>query len=203
MFRRVLGLTNAFGAKIAFYLFMKNRLKNIPMVQSALKKLNGKKRYIAAALIAMELASLPAAAQIINKVVFQVRPTVTAVEIPTPEAGLSRFMVVSNAPFTIRSADMIGDINISVHQSGDINGTRFGDNAQMPGPKTNCAALNSPHETVIYQAERKTAIERGTPISQAVIVQIAYHGSAAPSLSFAKDGAAPASVAGACADGMS
>lgn len=163
-----------------------------------MKKLNGKKRYIAAVLIAMEIASLPAAAQIVNKVVFQVRPSVTAVEIPTPEAGLSRFLVVSNAPFTVRSADMIGNVDVTVHQSGDMNGQRFGDNAQIPGPKAACAAVTNPSETVIYQADRKTAISRGTPVSQAVVIQVKYDSAAAPDITFAKDNAAPAAIASVC-----
>ena len=172
---------------------MKNQIKNIIM-----KKLNGKKRYVAALLIAMEIATLPAAAQIVNKVVFQVRPTVTAVEIPTSEAGLSRFLVVSNAPFTVRSADMIGEIDVSVHQSGNMNGQRFGDNAQLPGPKTACAAPRSANETVIYQAERKTAVTRGTPVSQAVVIQVKYDSIAAPKISFAKDSAAPVAISSPC-----
>ncbi|MEP1229544.1 MAG: hypothetical protein ABJG88_02595 [Litorimonas sp.] len=172
---------------------MKNRLKTALML-----KLSGKKRYIAAALIAIELASLPAAAQIVHKVAFQVQPTVTAIEIPTSEAGISKFMVVSNAPFTVRSANMIGEIDVSVHKSGDINNNRFGDNAQMPGPKTNCANIISPAETVIYQADRKTALSRGTPVSQAVIIQIKHDPSAAPRITFAKDGTAPSAQAEPC-----
>ncbi len=177
---------------------MKNQLKNLFVKNISLKRLSGKKRYIVAAIIAIECASLPAAAQIINKVVFQTRPTVTAVEIPTPEPGLSRFLVVSNAPFTVRSANMIGDIDLSVHKSGDINGQRFGDSAQMPGPQSGCASVSAPSETTIYQAERKTAATRGTPLSQAVIMQIKYDPSAAPNITFAKDNAAPAAIAGAC-----
>ncbi len=182
-----------FGAELALYQFMTNRLKNCLM-----EKLNGKKRYIALALLASEIAALPAAAQIIHKVAFKIRPIVTAVEIPANEAGISRFMVVSNAPFTVRSADMIGEIDISVHKSGDINGSRFGDNAQMPGPKTTCASLTNPAETVIYQADQKTAISRGTPMSQAVIIQIQHDPSAAPNITFANDTATPSTVAPPC-----
>ena len=168
-----------------------------------MKRLDGKKRYIALALLASEIAALPAAAQIIHKVTFQIRPVVTAVEIPTTEAGMSRFMVVSNAPFTVRSANMIGEIDISVHKSGDINGSRFGDNAQMPGPKTTCASLTHPAETVIYQADQKTAISRGTPISQAVVIQIQHDPNAAPNITFANDDAAPVSLSNSCGTGLS
>jgi len=177
---------------------MKKRIKNSTMMKLWLDKLKGKKRYFVAAFIAVELASLPAAAQIINKVAFQVRPTVTAVEIPTAEVGKSRFLVVSNAPFTVRSADMVGEIKVSVHQSGEMNGNRFGDNAQMPGPNTACAVVTSPSQTVIYQAERKTAAKRGNPVSQAVVIQVKYDSSATPKISFAKDDAAPVATAGGC-----
>jgi len=182
---------------------MKNLIRKLTMKMRGLLMLKGKKRYIALTILAMELASLPAAAQIVNKVVFQVRPTVSAVEIPTPEAGLSRFLVVSNAPFTIRSANMVGDLDISVHQSGEMNGRRFGDNAQMPGPKTNCASVTHPAETVIYAADRKTAATPGTTLSQAVIIQIAYDSSVTPNISFAKDNAKPAGVAAGCISAVS
>lgn len=167
------------------------------------KNLKGKKRYFVAAFLAVEIASLPAAAQIFSKVAFQARPIVTAVEIPTFEVGQSRFLVVSNAPFTIRSADMIGEIDVSVHKSGDMNGRRFGDNAQMPGPASHCASLAQPNDSVIYQAKRKTAAAPGSPVSQAVIVVVKYDESAAPQISFAKDNAAPVALAPSCASAIS
>lgn len=173
------------------------------MKLARLRKLKGKKRYMLAAILAVEIASLPAAAQILSKVVFQSRPIVTAVEIPTGEDGQSRFLVVSNAPFTIRSADAIGDIGISVHKSGDMNGRRFGDNAQMPGPASHCASVTQPNESVIYQAERKTAAASGPPVSQAVIVVVKYDKSATPRISFAKDNAAPVTLATSCASALS
>lgn len=94
---------------------------------------------------------------------------------------------------------MVGEINLSVHKSGDMNGQRFGDNAQIPGPKNVCAAMHIPAETVIYEADRKTAQRRGTPVSQAVIVQMRYDEAAAPIFNFIKDGATRAPNANSCA----
>ena len=120
-----------------------------------------KKRYIFGVILAVELASLPVAAQMVQNAVFTNRAYVTAVEVPSTESGLSRFLVVSNGPFTMRSENMIGDIDISIHQSGDINGKRFGDNAQLPGAGHICAMVANSDETIIYQAERKTAVAKG------------------------------------------
>ena len=154
---------------------MKNRFKNLPV----------KKRYIAFGIIALELASLPAAAQMMDKVGFEARPVVTAVAIPTYQDGLQRFIVLSNAPVSVQSEGMIGDLNVSVHQSGDISGNRFGDKAQLPGDAQNCAAITHPMPSVIYSAARKTAASRGPAVSQAVVFEFSYAPEgAAPKLEF-------------------
>jgi len=181
---------------------MKTLIKKTAIGKLAANKLKGKKRYFAAAFIAVELASLPAAAHIVKTAAFKVKPTISAVEIPTAEAGVSRFIVVSNAPFTIRSADMVGDVDISIHQSGELNGSRFGDNAQLPGPASACAAITNSGESVIYQAKRKTAAKKGSTVSKAVVVEIKYDSAAAPVITFAKDDAAPAVVSPACASSI-
>jgi len=51
---------------------MKNRFKELSMLQ-------GKKRYIVLGLLAIELLSLPAAAQIVHRVAFDIPPIVNAV----------------------------------------------------------------------------------------------------------------------------
>ena len=78
---------------------MKNRLKKLSM-------LKGKKRYLLIGWLGLELLTLPAAAQIVNSVSFEVRPIVTAVEIPTNEPGVSRFLVASNAGFGVKANDL-------------------------------------------------------------------------------------------------
>jgi len=129
-----------------------------------LKTLNGKKRYIVLGFLAVELMSLPAAAQIVHKVAFDIRPIVTAVEIPT--------------------AEPIGEVSVNVHVSGSLSGAnRFGDAAQLPGPESICSeatGLNS----AIYQADRKTAAKPGTPPEQAVIMEFTYDASARPNFEF-------------------
>jgi len=61
---------------------MKNRFKELSMLQ-------GKKRYIVLGLLAIELLSLPAAAQIVHRVAFDIPPIVNAVEIPTAQPGMT------------------------------------------------------------------------------------------------------------------
>lgn len=157
---------------------MKNRLKSLTM-------LNGKKRYIAMAIIGVELLSLPAAAQIVHRAVFEVKPRVVAVEIPTDEAGLSRFLVTSNDGFGVDALDLIGDINIEVRKSGSLSGvSRFGDAAQLPGEASLCAESYSALGSPIYAATRKTAMEPGEVVDQAVIFEFRYDASAAPTFVF-------------------
>lgn len=143
-----------------------------------------KKRYLILGVIALELAALPAAAQMVDRVVFEAKPKVTAIEIPTPTAGQSRFLVASNAPFHVHSRNVIGDMNVTVHQSGDLNGSRFGDNAQMPGENEACSNVKQPQDTVIYKAYQKTAQTRGPVLSQAVIFEFSYDQLAQPIITF-------------------
>lgn len=156
---------------------MKNRLKKLTMFQ-------GKKRYVVLGLLAMELLSLPAAAQIVQRVSFEVRPRVVAVEIPTSEPGLSRYLVSSNAGFGVKANNVVGDIHVDVHVSGamsDIN--RFGDSAQLPGPKSECAQTSG-QGSHIYLANRKTAATPGTPPEQAVVFEFSYDAEARPDFEF-------------------
>jgi len=66
------------------------------------KKFTFKKRYLAVALIGAEIVSIPVSAQIIDKVAFSVPQRVIAVPFP-PEAGVTKFLVSSNAPFAVVS----------------------------------------------------------------------------------------------------
>jgi len=166
---------------------MKNRLKSLTM-------LKGKKRYIAMAIIGVELLSLPAAAQIVHRAMFEVKPQVVAVEIPTDEAGLSRFLVTSNDGFGVDALDLIGDVKVAVRKNGSLSGvSRFGDAAQLPGEATLCAESYSALGSPIYAANRKTAMEPGEVVDQAVIFEFRYDASASPTFLFkpGTDGALP------------
>ncbi len=161
-----------------------------------------KKRYIIAALFALEIgtlgATLPAAAQIIDRVSFSVPQKAVAVKIGN-EAGIARFVVTSNAPFALIAQDSLGDFEVNVRKSGAINGTRFGDNAQMPGPAHKCATAVSENISTLYMSERKTAAKRGPILSQSVIVEVKYAVQATPKLKIVtQDEAANFQTAPAC-----
>ncbi len=156
---------------------MQNRLKKLSMLQ-------GKKRYLVFGLLALEVLSLPAAAQIVHRVAFDIRPVVTAVEIPTAEPGMSRFLVASNAGFSVKASNVVGDVSVAVHVSGTMSDvSRFGDAAQLPGPATGCA-IASGMRSDIYVADRKTAASPGTPPQQAVIFEFKYDSDARPAIEF-------------------
>ena len=124
---------------------MIQRIKN-------LTKLKGKKRYIVLAFLAVELMSLPAAAHIVHSAATHERPVVTAVEIPTAEAGISRFLVLSNSGFDVTANDFIGDVSVNVQVNGNFAGSaRFGDAAQLPGPQSVCAQATDA-ASAIYKA---------------------------------------------------
>jgi len=146
--------------------------------------LSGKKRYIVLGLLAVELASLPAAAQIMHRVAFDIRPVVTAVEIPTAEPGVSRFLVASNSGFGVEAQNIVGDIKVSVSVSGTIGSvSRYGDAAQLPGAKTQCSQANG-LTSPLYIADRKTAAQKGTPPEQAVVFEFQYTPEARPQFTF-------------------
>jgi len=150
-----------------------------------LTQLKGKKRYIVLGLLGLELMSLPAAAQIVHKTAFEARPIVTAVEIPTTELGVSRFFVSSNAGFDIKANNIAGDVSVKVHVSGQFSPEhRFGDAAQLPGPKTTCAHAATAN-AAIYKADRKTALrERANTTDRAVIFEITYDPTQKPDFNF-------------------
>lgn len=174
---------------------MKNRLKKLTM-------LKGKKRYIVFGLLAIELLSLPAAAQIVHRVAFDIRPIVTAVEIPTSEPGLSRYLVASNAGFGVKADGVIGDVHTIVHVSGSMSGAnRFGDAAQLPGPEATCTQASGLNAD-IYLADRKTAATPGTPPEQAVVFEFRYDTAAHPVFEFVA-GSESAPAMKSCSDATS
>jgi len=142
------------------------------------------KRYILLGFLAVELMSLPAAAHIVHSAATQVRPIVTAVEIPTAEPGVSRFLVTSNAGFDVKATDVVGDVSVNVHVSGKLSSqNRFGAAAQLPGPKATCAQATG-QNAAIYKANRKTAAHEGDAVEKAVVIEFTYDHTATPNFNF-------------------
>jgi hypothetical protein len=126
--------------------------------------------------------SIPAGAQIVDRVMFSVAPRTAHVMMPqTP--GNTRFIIASNAPFSILSEGAIGDMTVNVRVNGHINGNSFGHNAQHPGDALPCVTPISSGSTTIYTARRKTAANRGAVIDQAIMVEISYDPSLHPKFS--------------------
>lgn len=142
------------------------------MLKKLFREKMPKKRYIALGLLALEIASLPAAAQIIDRVVFSVEPQTSAVLIDDIN-GVKRFAVASNSAFYVTADSIIGDIRVEVYNRGEIGLANFGENAQMPGAALACSSMSFGQQT-IYQAERKTAARPGDILSQAVIVSVEH-----------------------------
>jgi hypothetical protein len=153
-------------------------------------------RYLIGGFIALELLAIPAAAQIVQTVSFKIEPTVIASKVPLETAGRTDFVVISNAPFYITAANMIGDINVSVSVSGQVGELIFGQSAQLPGPASRCATVTSPAPTPIYQATQRTAAKRGETAEQAIIMTFTYDPVATPDFQFSTDDVAM--VAAAC-----
>jgi len=98
-----------------------------------------KKRYIALGVLLFELASLPAAAHIVMQNLPTEAPEQTNAVLIDETDSQQRYVVTSNAAFHIKANDFQGDIKVTLHKSGQVGQTRFGDNAQMPGAALSCA----------------------------------------------------------------
>jgi len=163
-----------------------------------------KKRYLALGVLALELATasatFPAAAQIIDRVSLSVSQKAISHQLDS-KAGHAKFVVSSNAPFTIVTKDTIGDFDVSIHKSGVINGNPFGENAQMPGAANACATALSTAPTNIYMATQKTAAQKGGILTQAVVVEIRYAPETRPSFKIVtQDKSRDFAQAATCAD---
>ena len=110
---------------------------------------------------------LPAAAQIIDKVMFKSVPRAAYVETMIAP-GKIEILVASNAPFVILSQGVIGEMQMEFSVNGSINGVRYGRNAQNPGAVTPCVLPVTSAPSILYKAVRKTAANRGEVIEQAV-----------------------------------
>ena len=142
-----------------------------------------KKRYLVFALLSAEMLALPfaipAAAQIMDHVAFSIPQQVASVTIDNAP-GKTQLVITSNAGFTVSSSGAIGDFDVRLQPSGSINGTRYGDNAQAPGPMQSCGVATTTSPSVIYFANKKTALRKGGVLSQSVIVEINYDPALSP-----------------------
>ncbi|RZV41912.1 MAG: hypothetical protein EX271_07000, partial [Acidimicrobiales bacterium] len=127
--------------------------------------------------------SIPATAQIVDRIAFSVQPRIAAVELEA-EPGMSRYIVASNAPFAVISEGAIGQIDVDIKVHGNLNKTPFGTKAQSPGPKQTCTTSISGSPNIIYTADRKTAAKRGEILQQAVMVEMRYDPAMKPTLRF-------------------
>jgi len=131
------------------------------------------KHWFIAALV-LDILSIPAAAQIVDRVSFSVPQKVASVRLDVEQDGMQRFVVASNGPFAIVSENAMGEFTVRLKTKGDINGQSIGANAQLPGADKDCAMVTAQSPQKIYEAIRKTAKTRGEVLSQAVIVEISY-----------------------------
>ena len=144
----------------------------------------GLKKKIVLSLLALEIVSLPlsvpVAAQIVDRVVFSAPPRAAFVEMPRAEPGKTVLIVASNAPFSVISSGMVGELSVDVTVSGHINGQAFGANAQDPGMGDGCVFQSLSAPTLVYTSFRKTAARRGKVVDQAVKIEISYDPSLRP-----------------------
>ena len=144
--------------------------------------LRHKKKVFAACLVA-ELASIPVAAQVADKVSFEIPVRVVAVpvEAQPDRPGLQSFLVASNGPFAVEVADVVGRVDVEVSRTGYAGGLQHGGDAQMPGPREGCARSRG-LPTRVYTSRRKTAARRGSVQSQSVRVDVRHGGVATPTV---------------------
>lgn len=123
--------------------------------------------------------ALPAAAQMVDRVLFSAAPRAAHVVTPiTP--GLTEILVASNAPFSVLSEGAVGEMSLALTVSGSINGKTYGSNAQNPGQIESCVSPTAAAPTALYTAERRTAANRGEVIGQAVMIHIKYDPALSP-----------------------
>jgi len=147
-----------------------------------------KKRYILLGLLALEIAMLPLAGHILYKTAgnfdmsaFSKPQRAINVKLGE-EPGVTRYMVVTNAPFTVTSESMIGQFDVNIYPSGLINGKPFGLNAQAPGALKACGLTKTTAPRIIYKADKGTETGEGEILSKAVLVEIRYEAYYKPDL---------------------
>ena len=129
--------------------------------------------------------SLPAAAHIVHASAFKVNSRVIAVEIPTHEQGVSRFLVTSNDGFGVEVEGFMGTVNTTVLENGTLASERaFGGEAQLPGAAQSCAQSPSNQSNPVYKAVQKTELSEGHIVDRAVVFEFRYDAGAKPSFEF-------------------
>ena len=146
----------------------------------------------------VELVSLPATAQIVDRVSFKIAPTVITTPVPHQPAGKKSFLVATNTPFTVEVAGTVGDVDVRVAHTGYYGDLRYGTKAQMPGPRTSCVQGRLA-PVVAYRADRKTAATRGDVQEHAVRVDVTFDPVADPEIAFVAAEESTASEGMACA----
>ena len=135
--------------------------------------------------LAIELAALPfalpALASFKHRVSLKVEQKAIAVPLP-PLPGERRFLVASNGPFSVIADNVIGELSVSLTQSGEASGVSYGSKSQLPGESSACGFVTAPRPTRIYTALTKTAQSRGTVTEQAVLVTIKFDPETSPDL---------------------
>jgi len=147
-----------------------------------------KKRYIVLGLIAFEMAMLPFIGTVLHKTDINSALAALAkpqraihVELP-PEPGMTRYMVSANAPFVVTAEEMIGQFDIKIYPSGEINGKQFGKNAQAPGDLKACSLTETVEPRAVYRSETGTIAQDGEILSKTVLVEIRYESYYKPDL---------------------
>lgn len=154
-----------------------------------------KTRYILLAFLAVEIASIPTAVAMLKTVSLDFGPQIAAAQLPTLTPGHSRYLVSTNADFTVTASDYVGEMRVIIQQRGEIAGLSFGAASQLPGPAYACAATRHLSESVVYRANRPTASDAGSAVDQAVVLVVQHDPAAQPELVFVAETDAPEAFA--------
>ena len=154
-----------------------------------------KTRYALLAFLAVEIASIPAAFAMLGNVSLERAPQIAAAELPLNTAGVTRYLVSTDAPFAVVSSGYDGPMQVTVQMSGQIGQMVFGGASQLPGPSSSCAMPDGSSDAVIYRADRPTAASEGSASDQAVVLILQHDPAVTPSFAFVAESDAPDAAA--------
>lgn len=137
----------------------------------------------------MVLASA-AHANTTDQVMFSVSPKVAVKQI-SAAVGVQKFLVASNAPFSVVADGMIGEVEVEIVSGGMAEGQRFGSHSQVPGPASQCQMVSSMFGQAVYTSDRKTAHNSGSLLQQAVMVIVRHDDIATPQIHIEASQTAP------------
>lgn len=138
-------------------------------------------RKLLGALVIVELLSLPAAAQIVDRVRFSAPERVIVADLPNETEGMRSYLVASNTPFAVEVSGVVGEVDVEITTTGDIAGMSYGTHATSPGLASTCVQGRlAPIEA--YRSERRTAATRGRVQDQAVRVDVSFDPLAEPAI---------------------